>query len=46
MREEFEEEASDLSVTFPRLFLDEHKLCTSMGILVSVRGSYGYKSFD
>ena len=32
VREEFGEEVSGLSVTFPRLFLGEHQLCTSMGI--------------
>ena len=33
-----------LSVTFPRLYLDEHRLCTSTGILVSVHGFFGHKS--
>jgi len=43
---EFGEEVLDLSVTFSRLYLGEHKLCTSMGIFVCVCGSFGYKVFE
>ena len=39
---EFREEPN-LSVS-PLVYLDEHRLFTSMGILVSVHGSFGYKS--
>jgi hypothetical protein len=41
---EFGEEVPDL-VAFPCLYLNEHMLRTSMGILVSVRGSLGIKVF-
>jgi hypothetical protein len=35
----------DLSITFPRLYLDIYKLYTSMGILVSIHGSLVIKVF-
>jgi hypothetical protein len=41
---EFGEEVPDL-VALPCLYLNEHMLRTSMGILVSVRGSFGIKVF-
>ena len=38
------EEVPGLLITFPHLYLGQHQLCTSMGVLVSIHGSFGYKS--